>query len=45
MSKNKKMVEDLIQEIETSIIEGLKRDDFVISFRKKIDKYLAEKLK
>jgi len=44
MSEEKDIVEEFIEEIESSIELGFNKDDFVIKFRNKIDKIIEEEL-
>jgi len=44
MSQNKKIIDDIINYIESSIHDGLKEADFIKNFRKKIEEYLQENL-
>ena len=44
MSKNKEIIDEIIDYIDTSIHKGLDESDFIKEFRNKIDNYLKEKL-
>ncbi len=44
MSQNKKMIEDIIEYIETIVHQGFKEADFIKNFRDKIEKYIKERL-
>lgn len=44
MSQNKKVIDEIIEFIESSIREGLEEAEFIKSFRNKIENYLKEKL-
>ena len=44
MSQNKKIIDEIIQFIETSIKKGLDEDDFTEDFREKIDNFLIRRL-
>jgi len=45
MSQNKKIIEEIVEYIESSIQEGLDEAIFIKEFRNKIEKYMSEKLK
>ena len=40
MSQNKQIVVEAIEEIESSVKKGFKKEEFVKKFRDKIDKYI-----
>lgn len=42
MSQNKKIIDEIIENIESSIREGLKEADFIKNLRKKIEDYIKE---
>ena len=44
MSQNKKIINEIIEYIESSIREGLDKADFIKEFRDKIEIYLKEKI-
>jgi len=44
MSHNKKIVEEIIEDVESSIREGLDKAEFIKKFRDKIEIYLKEKI-
>ena len=44
MSQNKKIIDDKIEYIETSIHKGLEDVNFIKNFRDKIEKYIEERL-
>jgi len=45
MSQNKEFVNEIIKDIDSLIREGLDEADFIKDFRKRIEKYLSERLK
>lgn len=44
MSKYKKIIEDLIEDIESSVKKGFKKEEFIRKFREKIDNLVAERI-
>lgn len=44
MSQSKKIIDEIIEFIESSIQDGLEEADFIKNFRNKIENYLKEKL-
>ena len=44
MSQNKKLIDEIVEYIETSIREGLDIADFIKEFRDKIETYLKERI-
>ena len=45
MSQNEKLINEIIEYIESSIHENLVEADFIKNFRKRIESYLEERLK
>ena len=45
MPQNKKLIDDMIEYIESSIHEGLVERDFIKQFRDKIENYVKERIK
>lgn len=44
MSQNKKIIDEIIDYIESSIHAGLDQADFIKNFRNKVEEYLKESL-
>jgi len=44
MSQNKRIIEEIIEYIETSIHKGLDEADFIKNFRNKIENYIEENI-
>jgi len=44
MSQNKKLTDDIIEYVESSINEGLDKTEFIKELRDKIEMYLKEKI-
>ena len=45
MTQNKKLIDEMIEYIESSIHEGLAEGDFIKDFRDKIENYIKERVK
>lgn len=45
MTQDKKFIDDMIDDIESSVHEDLNEGDFIKQFRDKIENYIKERLK